>query len=617
MKYSAKGKIVLNGDFNARKGSLIDFIQYEDSTFLDTSYMENQQYSVHSFSLPNNMDKKTNKYGRSLNEICISNDLYFLNGRIRGDNSGKFTCHKFNGASVIDYAIVSSCLLDKIIYFSVHSPDYYSCHCPISFCLKTRPFDRSMDDSNESFKLLPMPDSFQWESSANMVFQKLLSDHFQSSELTNCAKNLDNNPVMIDHTVEVFTKQIKNIAAKCLNLRRSTKKPKRPNKSRYKQWYNRDCQTSQKLLKNAAKNLAHYPNDPIVRGRYHKMRKEHKKLVKHTAQKFKEQLLDKINSLESNNPKDFWSMVNSMKDAKQNNVIDSISPQTWFDWFQKLNSVSNVTDNNLEKEIEFVIRNMKDFSNKYVESLDQSITKSEIVKASRKLKNGKSTGFDGISNEMIKSVVLTKFCDILVILFNGIMKTSYFPKCWKTGFIVPIFKSGESSDPGNYCGITITSCFGKLFTLIINQRLLEFLNHKKIINVCQIGFRKGYRTADHVFVLNTIINSYFKKGKNVYACFVDFSKAFDTVWRKGLLYKLMLNGLSYRFIKLIESMYLGIKCSVKLSNGTTPLFNSYVGLRQGCNLSPMLFNLFINDIFHIFYDNSSGSISLSLLENTN
>ena len=62
------------------------------------------------------MDKKTNKYGRSLNEICISNDLYFLNRRTRGDNSG---CYKFNGASVVEYAIVSSCLLDKIFYFSV------------------------------------------------------------------------------------------------------------------------------------------------------------------------------------------------------------------------------------------------------------------------------------------------------------------------------------------------------------------------------------------------------------------------------------------------------------------------------------------------------------------
>ena len=97
-----------------------------------------------------------------------------------------------------------------------------------------------------------------------------------------------------------------------------------------------------------------------------------------------------------------------------------------------------------------------------------------------------------------------------------------------------------------------------------------------------------------------------------YECFVDFSKAFDTVWRKGLLYKLMLNNLSYKFIKLIENMYQGIKCSVKLSTGTTLLFNSYVGLRQGCNLSPMLFYLFINDIFYIFYDNSSGCFPVTL-----
>ena len=69
------------------------------------------------------------------------------------------------------------------------------------------------------------------------------------------------------------------------------------------------------------------------------------------------------------------------------------------------------------------------------------------------------------------------------------MKTSYFPKCWKTGFIVPIFKGEESSDPGNYRGITITSCFGKLFTLIINERLIEFLNHKKTMSVKSVFVR--------------------------------------------------------------------------------------------------------------------------------
>ena len=70
-------------------------------------------------------------------------------------------------------------------------------------------------------------------------------------------------------------------------------------------------------------------------------------------------------------------------------------------------------------------------------------------------------------------------------------------------------------------------------------------------------------------------------------------------------------ALATSFIKLIENMCQGIKCSVKLSNGTTPHFNSYVGLRQGCNLSPMLFNFFIDNILNIFYDNSSGSFPIT------
>ena len=106
------------------------------------------------------------------------------------------------------------------------------------------------------------------------------------------------------------------------------------------------------------------------------------------------------------------------------------------------------------------------------------------------------------------------------------------------------------------------------------MRLIKFLDIENTLSSFQIGFRRGYRTSDHVSVLNTIINSYFSKGKKVYACFVDFSKAYDSVWRKGLLYKLILNGLSFQFISLIDSMYSELKATVKLSNGITPFFNS-------------------------------------------
>ena len=197
---------------------------------------------------------------------------------------------------------------------------------------------------------------------------------------------------------------------------------------------------------------------------------------------------------------------------------------------------------------------------------------------------------------MIKCFVHTRFIDIIRAIFNAIYLKSYFPKLWKVGHIIPIFKPGDSFDPSNYRGLTVSRCLGKLFTLVINKRLIEFLDARNIFSHYQTRFRRGYRTADHVFIFNTILNSYFSKEKKVYASFVDFSKAYDSIWRNGLLYKLILNRLSLKFILLIKSMYTELQAVVKLSNGVTPYFSSLVGVRQGCNLSPMLYNLFVNDI---------------------
>ena len=177
---------------------------------------------------------------------------------------------------------------------------------------------------------------------------------------------------------------------------------------------------------------------------------------------------------------------------------------------------------------------------------------------------------------MIKCFVHTRFIDIIRAIFNAIYSKSYFPKLWKVGYIIPIFKSDDSFDPSNYCGITVSSCSGKLFTLVTNERLIEFLDPRNILSHYQIGFRRGYRTANHVFILNTILNSYLVKGKKVYACFVDFSKAYDSVWRNGLLYKLILNGLILKFILLMKSMYTELQAAVKLPNGVTPYFSSLV-----------------------------------------
>ena len=218
-----------------------------------------------------------------------------------------------------------------------------------------------------------------------------------------------------------------------------------------------------------------------------------------------------------------------------------------------------------DKIIDGILKREKDFTN-FNDILDKGISNIEIIKASKRLKNGKAVGGDAICNEMIKCFVHTRFIDIIRAIFNAIYSKSYFPKLWKVGYIIPIFKSDYSFDPSNYRGVTESSCLGKLFTLVINERLIEFLDVRNILSHYQIGFRRGYRTGDNVFILNTILNSYFSKG-NMLVCFIDFSKAYDSVWRNGLLYKLILNGLSLKFILLIKSMYTELQATVKL-----PLF---------------------------------------------
>ena len=152
---------------------------------------------------------------------------------------------------------------------------------------------------------------------------------------------------------------------------------------------------------------------------------------------------------------------------------------------------------------------------------------------------GKAAGNDSISNEMIKSSV--PIIELVLFLIKFWIP-AYFPQLWSVGYISPVFKAGDIGDPNYYLGITVCSCLGKLFTLIITERLTKYLDEHNIIHNNQIGFRKGYRTSDHVFVLKSLIDLYTKNDKKVCACLVDFQKAYDTIWINGLFYKLMKYG---------------------------------------------------------------------------
>ena len=175
------------------------------------------------------------------------------------------------------------------------------------------------------------------------------------------------------------------------------------------------------------------------------------------------------------------------------------------------------------------------------EELYFEITNQELLKSIKQLRNNSSGGPDLLLNEFFKngSNVLLPY---LHKLFNSCLTRGHFPDSWSEGHIVPFFKSGDSSDPVNYRGVTLLSALGKLFSRVLNNRLIAWAEQYEVYIEAQAGFRKGMSTSDNLFVLHGIVSHIFNQGGTLYCAFVDFKKAFDFVVRDILWYKLIKLG---------------------------------------------------------------------------
>ncbi len=229
------------------------------------------------------------------------------------------------------------------------------------------------------------------------------------------------------------------------------------------------------------------------------------------------------------------------------------------------------------------------------------ISDDEIKVAIKHLKKGKACGVDQISNEMLKCGGVATL-PILNKLFNSVLQSGQYPTLWQGSWLKPLHKGGDTTDPNRYRGISIMSCMSKLFCTVLNNRLVKFLKLNNFNSEYQIGFSENCKTSDHILTLKTLTDKYFHKKKKLFTCFIDFRKAFDSVWRDALFYKLLKANVGGMFGKLIQNIYAHSSVQIKLKDGLTDAFQDTLGVKQGCVLSPTLFKLFINDLPSIFTD---------------
>ena len=180
--------------------------------------------------------------------------------------------------------------------------------------------------------------------------------------------------------------------------------------------------------------------------------------------------------------------------------------------------------------------------------------------------------------------------------------------------IQPIFKrKGSPDDPDNYRGITLLSCVAKLFTACINKRLTDYIESTGQLGEEQAGFREGYSTIDHTFVLHSLVNFYLHRRKRIYCLFVDYRKAFDLVDRSSLWAKLISHGINGNIVAVIYNMYSNAKSCVKQNHKISNFFECNIGVRQGENLSPLLFAIYLND-FEFFLSRGCKGLDMASRE---
>jgi hypothetical protein len=217
------------------------------------------------------------------------------------------------------------------------------------------------------------------------------------------------------------------------------------------------------------------------------------------------------------------------------------------------------------------------------EGEEPKILLDEVRLAIKHLKTGKAPGFDGISAEELKATdepgvkIIHKLC-------NKIWDTGEIPQDWGRAVIVPIYKKKDKLDCSNYRGISLLSLAGKVFCSILHKRMQT--RTEEILAESQAGFRPGRSTIDQLFTLRQIAEKYNEKRKPLYCCYIDYQKAFDTVWQEGLWQAMRHLGYLSKIVDLLGTLYGSSQSAVRVNGELTSWFSTMTGVRQGCILSP-------------------------------
>lgn len=334
-----------------------------------------------------------------------------------------------------------------------------------------------------------------------------------------------------------------------------------------------------------------------------------------------------------NRPHTFWRWASNTAGWRAKNSLAKIQPimgtngrlltairdilQAWQAHYQTL--ASDPTGNSQDPSHWQHI--YEDDSRPHLTVLDDRIDNHEVWSAVTKMATHRAPGNDGIPTEFLKAVLIEKrreedirrnkvheapnagrtpITDGIRSLLNFAYEKGLVAEQWAESIVVSIPKKGDLSDMDNYRGISLMPTILKVMCVILNARINKSAEERGLFSRSQAGFRTREECVTQVACVVETIQRRRICGRPTYVVFVDLKKAYDTVPHEGLFAKLYRFGIRGRCLNFLRSLYRSSTIRVRIGGGDDSRFAEPVrllrGVRQGCPLSPTLFNIFIDDL---------------------
>jgi ribonuclease HI len=502
-------------------------------------------------------------------------------------NTGTPTYQKvLGGGSVLDLSIVSSSIAMTCTWSALNTT-LGSDHCPTFLTIG------AIGDSGEDRAARP-----KWKChKADWSLYRAL-----------CKDSITSNLVVDD--INVFNEKIVSAIKEAAN--KSIPKTSGAAKGRAKKkplpYWTPECTKAIKL-RNTARNKFNKSKNPFDGAHYRKLKGIAQRTIKDAAKQHWQSLCDTFDT----NTKlgTVWRISKKMQGTGNQHIIPTLNDNVnsskakadlFAATFAANSDDSNFDKNFIERKKEFELNHKEEFA----ASIDDDETRENPLNIAFSLKELKnvlnqckkktSPGADTVHYEMLKELP-GECLDVLLTLYNLVYSTGMLPTEWKHAIVLPIRKLEKNpTQPNSYRPISLTSCICKIMEKLVTNRLTWFLESNNLLNNAQAGFRRGRSTADQIVKLQDTIHKHNRSRGFTVGVFLDFEKAYDMLWRPGLLYKIKQLGIRANMFKFVKAFISERTFQVQVGSVLSEIAVQQNGTPQGSIISPMLFLIMINDL---------------------